>query len=221
MKKEQLILIGGGGHCESVVDTLRTLDQYEVMGILDLNKKLGEKVDGIPVIGTDEQLDIYYQQGIKNIFITLGAIGSGEKRKYLYTQCKKIGYCFPNIIDPSAICASYSLLGEGIFVGKGSIINSNVQIGNGSIINSGAIIEHGCRIKQFVHVAPGATVCGNVSIGEYTHIGAHAVIIQNIDIGNDVVIGAGSVVVRNINAHSVAYGNPCKEMKHGTCDDYC
>ncbi len=210
---EDIILIGGGGHCKSVIDSISKSKEYNIIGILDLHDKVGDEILGIKVIGTDDKLEYYYKSGIKNAFLTVGSIGDTRLRRKLYSMTLNIGYSFPNVIDNTAIVSDKVKIGHGNFIGKGVIINASTKIENNCIINTGAIIEHDCHIESFCHIAPGTTISGNVVIGENTHIGANSTIIQNIEIGRDSVIGAGSVVIRNIGNNIKAYGNPCKEVK--------
>lgn len=210
---EDIILIGGGGHCKSVIDSIYKLRKYNIVGILDLVNKVGSEVNGVKVIGTDDKLEYYYKNGVKNAFLTVGSIGDTQLRKKLYSILMNIGYKFPNIIDNTAILGEKVEMGHGNFIGKGTIINTGTKIYNNCIINTGTIIEHDCKIESFCHIAPGTTISGNVNIGEDTHIGTNSTIIQDIKIGKNTIIGAGSVVVRNIVSNVKAYGNPCKEVK--------
>lgn len=209
---KDILLIGGGGHCKSVIDTLKTLNKFNIIGILDVKEKVGRHIDNVKIIGTDERLKDYYSKGIRHAFITLGSIGNPQLRIKLYKNAKKLGYEFPIIIDKTAIVSDNSPIEEGTFIGKGTIINANTNIGKNCIINSGAIIEHDCKIKNFVHIAPGSVLSGGVVIGDNTHIGTNSTIIQNIKIGQNSIIGAGSVVVKNIKSNVKAYGNPCREV---------
>ncbi len=210
--KEELILIGGGGHAESIIDTLRGQELYSIAGILDPGKQAGTDVLGIKVIGSDHDLAGCFNRGIRNAVIALGSIGNPVPRQTLYQLCKNIGYELPNIIDKSSILSETLKIGEGNFIGKGVVINSGVIIGNGTIINTGAILEHGCRIEDFVHIAPGSVLCGNVHVKANTHIGAHSTLLQGVSIGSNSMIGAGSLVLKNISSRKLAYGSPAKEV---------
>ena len=33
--KEKIVLIGGGGHCHSVIDVIEQENKYEIIGIID------------------------------------------------------------------------------------------------------------------------------------------------------------------------------------------
>lgn len=210
---EEIILIGGGGHCKSVIDSINKSKEYKVIGILDLIDKVGSEILGISVIGTDKGLEIHYKNGVNNAFLTVGSIGDISLRKKIYSNAVAIGYKFPNIVDATAIISNNAEIGYGNFIGKGSIVNAGAKIGNNCIINTGAIIEHDCNIQDFCHMAPGVTLSGGVIIGENTHIGTNSTIIQNIKIGDNTMIGAGSVVLKDIGSNAKAYGNPCKEVE--------
>lgn len=209
---KDIILLGGGGHCKSVIDTIRELNEFNIIGILDINAKVGTQINNVEIIGNDGDLDYYYKRGLELAFITVGSIENTVLRQNLYQKAIKIGYKFPTIVDRTAIVSKQAKIGQGTFVGKGAIINSDVNVGMNCIINTGAIIEHDCNIGLFCHIAPGSTLSGGVLVGDNTHIGTNTTIIQSISVGNNSLIGAGSVVIDDIGSNVKAYGNPCREV---------
>ncbi|SFV02714.1 acetyltransferase [Butyrivibrio sp. INlla21] len=204
----KILLVGGGGHCKSVLDSLLSLNAYSEIGIIDSN--VGDRIMGISVIGCDDDLPKLIEQGWTDAFVTVGSIGNTKVRHRLYDMLKSIGFNTPSIVDPTAIIAKDVVIDDGTFIGKGAIVNAETRIGCCSIINSGAIIEHECVIGAFCHISTGATLCGQVTISDDTHIGAGTVIRQCIEIGSNSLVGCGSVVVNNIPSNVKAYGNPCK-----------
>lgn len=210
---KDIVLIGGGGHCKSVIDTIKSSNEYNIIGILDIKEKVGTRISNIKIIGTDDDMEKIYKSGIKHAFITIGSIGNPNLRIKLYKEAKDIGYKIPCIIDKTSIISPNLTIKNGTFIGKGVIINSGVKIGENTILNTGSIIEHDCEIGSYVHIAPGTTLSGNVIIGNRSHIGTNSTIIQNINIGEDSIIGAGSVVIKDIENNKKAYGNPCQEVK--------
>lgn len=203
----KLLLIGGGGHCHSIIDSVLSMHEYDDVGIVDYKE---DGYQNIPVIGTDDDLPLLIKQGWKYAFISVGSVGDTNLRKHLYQLIKRIGFKVPSIIDPSAVVARGTAVGEGSFIGKNAVINAGAAVGKCAIINTGAVIEHDCNIGDFVHISPGAILCGHVNIGSDTHIGAGTVVRQQINIGSKVLVGAGSVVVKDIQDGVKAYGNPCK-----------
>ena len=212
IKLEHIILLGGGKHCASVIDSMRNQGLYHPVGILDIPEKVGTSIQGVPIINTDDHMAMYFNNGIKQAFVSIGSVENTAVREKLVKLATETGFSFPNIIDPSAIVSSQAHLDEGVFVGKGSIINVSTKIGAHAIINTGSIIEHDCEVGAYVHVAPGTTFSGGVKIGNYTHIGTNSTVIQEVSIGSRTLIGAGSVVIKDIGDRKKAYGNPCKEI---------
>lgn len=210
---EKIVLIGAAGHCKVIIDIINSMDLFDIIGITDNNKKKGENVCDVNVIGDDYMLCKLYNSGVKNAFICIGALNNMGIRNTIYNNLKKIGFNIPCIIHKSAIVSKHSTLGDGTCVMPGTVINADSIIGENCIINTSSIIEHECILKKNVHISPGACLCGNVKIGENTHVGAGSTVIQGITIGSNSIIGAGSVVINDVLNNSVVVGVPAKTLK--------
>lgn len=219
---KKIILIGGGAHAISVIDSIKYLNKYEIAGILDKKEKVNTTVSGIKVVGVDEELDTFYKKGIHYAVITVGGIANAKVRRTLYERGKKVGYRFPNIIDKNAIVSKDIKIGEGNYIGKGAIVNAKVVLGNVCIVNTGTIMEHETCIEDFVHLAPGCVLCGNVCVKANTHIGANSTLLQNIIVNENVIVGAGSLVLKDLMENRIYYGSPVKEVRRiETSHDNC
>lgn len=207
---EKIVIIGAGGHAKTIVDTLERLGCYDIVGFVDKNVSEKPMYKGYKVIGTDDDLQLLYESGIKNAFIAIGFLGDSTLRQKIYDKLLKIGFNIPSVIDPTAIVACDAIIGEGTYVGRGSVVNVSTCVGQNCIINSAAVIEHDCIIGDFTHVAVGAVVCGQVSVGENTLIGANATVIQCKNIGSNCVVGAGTVVRRDVTDKKIVVGDIIK-----------
>ena len=54
--KLEILLIGGGGHCKSVIDVIEQEDKYTIAGIIDKKELVGTKVLDYKVIGCDDDI---------------------------------------------------------------------------------------------------------------------------------------------------------------------
>jgi sugar O-acyltransferase (sialic acid O-acetyltransferase NeuD family) len=212
MKNNKILLIGGGGHCRSVLDSLLESKQYSEIGIIDKKENIGQETMGVRYIGTDDNLQDLFQNGFSSAFVSLGSIGDPSVRIRLYKKIMETGFSIPVIYDVTAAISKNAVISEGVYIGKNAVVNAGTSIGSGAIINTGAIIEHDCQIGEFVHIASGAVLGGNVTIKDHTHIGSGSVIKQGITVGKNSIIGMGSVVLKNTGNHITAYGNPCREV---------
>ncbi len=206
----KLLLIGGGGHCHSVLDSVLSMGLFDVVGIVDNN---GHSFLGVKVVGSDDDIPHLLRKGWTEAFITVGSVGNTNTRRKTYDLIKHYGIHIVTIIDPTATIARATDIAEGVFVGKHAIINTGTVVHKCAIINSGVIVEHDCEIGEFSHISPGVVLCGDVSIASDTHVGAGSILRQQIKIGNNTIIGAGSAVVKNIPANVKAYGNPCRVVE--------
>ncbi len=203
-----IVLIGGGGHCKTIVDSLKLSNEYKRICIVDPDTT--GSIFKVPILGTDDDLKQLFNDGYHYAFISKGSIGNAKIREKLFLMVEKIGFKVPTIIDKTAVVSQYARLSNGIYVGKGAVIGADAIIGKGAIINTSVVVEHECYVGKFVHLATAAVLAGNVKVGDYTHIGANAVVRNGITIGDNVMIGIGSVVTKNIDDGLLAYGNPCR-----------
>lgn len=210
---EDIILLGLGGHAHSVVDSIEQSGKYNIIGFLDMEGMSWKHYRDYRVLDTDDALQMYFDRGIRNAFITIGFMGHGDVRNRLYRKLKDIGFAVPNIIDKTSAISGSAELEDGIFVGKNAIINVNAKIGKMCIVNTGAVVEHDCEIGEFSHVAVGSVVCGGVSVGKQTLIGANATVIQNKMIGNRCIIGAGMVIRKDMENDSMAADTEIFKMR--------
>ena len=209
---KKLLLIGGGGHCRSVLDTVRSAGIYDEFGIVDFAEGA---CGGVPVIGRDEDIPRLVREGWTDGIITVGSVGDTGIRRRLYAMIQEqgSGLQLPVIIDPTAAVSAAAVIEEGVFIGKRAVVNTGARIGACAIINSGAIVEHDCEIGALAHISTGAVCCGHAVIGEGAHIGAGSTLRQLVRIGARAVIGIGSVVVKDIPEGATAYGNPCRVVE--------
>lgn len=215
LNTRSILLIGGGGHCMSVADSLLRSEQenkvYERIGIVDL-KPAAPLFGCIPFAGTDDDLPKLLSSGWTDAFVTLGSIGNTSHREKLYSLIQSIGFRIPNISDPSAVISPYAELAQGIYIGKTAVVNAGCKIDSAAIINTRAVLEHNVMVGRYCHVSPGAIICGDTVIGDSSHIGAGSTVIQGIHIGSNVIVGAGAVVIHDVDSNKKIVGVPGREV---------
>jgi sugar O-acyltransferase (sialic acid O-acetyltransferase NeuD family) len=188
-----IILIGGGGHCRSVIDVIEQESRYKIAGIIDKVELVGSSVLGYPVIGSDTDLEDYAKI-YKNAIITLGHHEFFLIRLKLFEIAKNFGFFFPSIISPRAYVSKFSKIGNGSIIMHDVLINSNVSIGNNCIINSKALIEHDCQISDNCHISTNAIINGNVKIESNSFVGSNSTTKENVVIKKNSFIKAGSLI---------------------------
>ena len=205
MENKNLILVGGGGHCKSVIDVAESAG-YTIKGILDLPEKIGEKILGYPIIGTDEDISNFVHEGL--FLVTVGQIKDASLRINLHQKIVNAGGKLATVIASTAHVSKYAKIGEGTVVMHQAMINADAVIGKSCIINTFANIEHDVVIEDYCHISTGAMINGNCKIGRGTFFGSQSVIINGLEIVEECVIGAGSTVRKDLKQKGIYSGNP-------------
>jgi sugar O-acyltransferase (sialic acid O-acetyltransferase NeuD family) len=208
-KQEKIILIGGGGHCKACIDVIEAEGRFEIVGIVDLKEKAGQKVLGYNIMASDENLPELAKK-CKYFLITIGQTKSPLLRIEKSNFLKSLNVICPVIISPSAHISKHATIGDGTIIMHTAVVNPDTHVGKNCIINTGAIIEHDCLIDDHVHISPGAVLSGGVSVNKGTFIGTGATIMQGIKIGREVIVGAGAVVINDIEDKRTVKGVPAK-----------
>ena len=198
-----IVLIGGGGHCKSVIDVIESNPEFRIVGIVDVKEKLGSTLLGFPVIGTDEDIPCIMKT-YRNFHITVGHILSNTNRIRIYNIISELGGVFPVIKAYDAHISSFAGVGAGTFIGHKAVINAGAQIGLNCIINTGAIIEHDSVIGNHSHISTVATVNADCEIGEGSFLSSHVVINRGILIPPHAMIYSGSIVTKTFKESGIA-----------------
>lgn len=206
MEQKNLILVGGGGHCKSVIEVAESVG-YEIKGILDMPDEVGKEVlPGHKVIGTDDEIPQYVEEC--DFIITVGFIKNPALRIKLYNKVKAAGGRLATIIASTAHVSKYAELGEGTVIMHQAFVNAGAKIGDNCIINTFVNIEHDAEVGNQCHISTGTMVNGECKIGENCFIGSQSVCANCIEIASDIIVGAGSVVRKSIRVKGIYAGNP-------------
>lgn len=164
----------------------------------------------------EEQIPSLNRKG----FVFVIGIGDNAIRKKIVEKYENLHYV--NLIHSSASFGDkqQNKITEkrGNIVTAGVRMTNNIQMGNFGIFNLNCTIGHDCVIEDFVNVAPGVNVSGNVKLSEGAYIGTNAAILQGktisgkMIIGKFATVGAGAVVTKSVPDNVVVKGAPAKHI---------
>ena len=206
-----IILIGGGGHCISCIDVVEQTGLYQILGILDVPEKLGQKVLDYSIIGTENELERFLPD-CSDFLITVGQIKSSELREIIFRKVTKAGGNLPIIISPFAFVSTNARIEEGSVIMHHALINSGATVGKGCIINTKSLIEHEAEIGNFCHISTASIINGQAKVGDSCFIGSNTVVSNNIHITANTVIAAGSQVLKDIYTPGTYIGKPLRKI---------
>ncbi len=148
----KVVILGAGGHAQSVLEAIKLLPDFEVVGLFDDNPNLWKtKQWGFPVVGGIEALK-------------------------LFPASKTVGFVPVTIVHPKATVSSSAQVGSGTVILANAAIGPGTRIGEDVIINTSAVVDHDCKLSDHVHISQGAVLAGNVIVGEGALISVGAIV---------------------------------------------
>lgn len=207
-----IIVIGAGGHARVLIAALKGAGVMPRVCLDASEAKWSTDILGVPVIGNDDRLD---ELGGNDDIELVNAVGFTRDPAPRCAVWRRFygRYRFSRVLDSSAVVAEDAVLGEGVQVLAGALIQTGATVGDNTIVNTGAQIDHDCNVGPHCHIAPGAVLCGGVSTGAASLIGAGAVIKQGVVIGADACIAMGAVVIRSVPDGAVVAGVPAVTLR--------
>ena len=205
MGKKNLILVGGGGHCKSVIDVAESAG-YDILGILDMPEEVGKSVLGYKVVGTDDDIPQFVDKA--EFVVTVGFIKNPAIRIRIFEKIKEAGGRLATLVASTARVSKHAEVGEGTVVMHHAFVNAGAKIGRNCIINTFSNIEHDALVGDQCHISTGTMVNGDCKIGERVFVGSQSVLANGISIGDDIIVGAGSLVRKSISVKGIYSGNP-------------
>ena len=161
LTSNRLLIIGAGGHGQSVAEAAELSGKFQVLGFLDDSFSSEADVLGRPVLGNLDSLPLF-----RSLFDTvIIAIGNNYVRQKLMHQVADAGYPIATVIHPQAYVAPSAQLGPGSSVMSGAIVGTAANLGMGVIVSSGAVVDHHARVDDFGHLGVNASMAGGTVLG--------------------------------------------------------
>ncbi len=214
MSNNEVVIVGSSGHAKVVIDIFEKSGAYDIVGLVDPLRQVGEKIMNYRILGSLENLpQLLRDRPNCKIFI---AIGDNWIRKQEYDRITGLlpDIGFATAVHPSAQIGSGVTIGKGTAIMAGAVINSDTVVGDFVIVNTKASADHENHLGNFSSLAPNVTLGGKVTIGEFTAVGIGATALHGVAIGKHCLIGAGSLILRDCSDNVVVYGVPAKVIRN-------
>ncbi len=170
MKKQEVILLGAGGHARVVAELISLGNEFTIAGFIDDKIKPGTIVyKDKKVLGSFTAISDFK----KSAKYFIAAVGNNALREEFFETAKE--YFKPlTLIHPFSSVAESVCIGEGTVILAGCVVSSNCKIGANTIINSMVLADHDTIIGDHCHIAQGTVLGSNVYVSsrKFTQIAA-------------------------------------------------
>lgn len=158
--KKSLVIVGAGGHGQSVADLAELTGNYHKISFVDDSFPGSKFAIGKTILGTIETL-FSGKLSFDEVFV---AIGNNSIRKSIIEKTIKSNLSLTSLIHPRACVSRYASVGPGVAVMAGAVIGTNAQLKVGALVNANATIDHDCVLHDYSHVGVGVQLAGGVEL---------------------------------------------------------
>lgn len=210
-----LILIGSGGFGRETAEAVRAAVAvgvpWRLLGFIDDDpSRVGEVVDGTPVIGGRGELDLLPNA---RVVVCTGRPDNYVSRPRIVSQLRFPADRYATIVHPSASLSSSSSVGPGTVLLAQAVLTAAVRVGAHVAVMPHVTLTHDDVIEDFVTLASRSALGGGARVGRGAYIGAGSIIGQGLAVGELALVGMGAVVTKDIPTREVWAGVPARRMR--------
>jgi sugar O-acyltransferase (sialic acid O-acetyltransferase NeuD family) len=195
---DAVVVFGAGGFAKSAIDLISTAGLYRPICVVDDSPRAPADVLGVPVVGGRAHLALLREHGLAGAVNAVGALGRMQTRIDVFAHLAELGFALPTLVDPRSAVADSASLADGAQVFSGAQVCPAATVGKGTIVNTNAVVSHDCTVGDFVHLAPGCLLAGEVTVGDGTLVGMGVTTPVGLRIGAGAVVGNGAVLLADV-----------------------
>jgi sugar O-acyltransferase (sialic acid O-acetyltransferase NeuD family) len=215
----RIAVVGASDLAKVVIDLVEKAGVYEIAGLVDERRQVGESFYGCRVLGRDADIAaIAKQHSLGALAIAIG----DNWRRHLVAE--RLGGLaprleFPALVHPSAVLARGASLGAGAIAGPGAVVGGDARVGRFAYLAFHASVGENGRVGDFATLGSSAAMAGSAALGAFSVLAIGAAVIHGVSIGEHSVVGAGATVVRDLPDHVVAVGTPAAVLRERQTGD--
>jgi sugar O-acyltransferase (sialic acid O-acetyltransferase NeuD family) len=209
---KRLAIIGSRDLARQISYHIENDKKFLVVGYFDDFIPAGTLIENRKILGKTTDIEKSFENGEFDYIINGIGYNFMEFRNEIYERLKRIvpfaTYIHSsNIIDPSAIIKSGSVLFAG------TNLDMNVEIGENTLIYNGCVIAHDTKIGSNCILSPAVRIAGFCSVANSCILGIGTILSDSISLIENTKTGAGAVVVKSTHEAGLYVGIPAKQVK--------
>ena len=145
-------LIGSQTFAHQIKGYAEEDNKFKIVGYFDDFEEKGCIKEGVPILGKINDIERCYKDGMFDFVFLAAGYNNFDFREKTFNNLKdKVP--FANIIMDNVSFDNNVVLGEGIFIGRDSVIGANTVIEDNVFIHGSTILAHDNRIGAHSYIS--------------------------------------------------------------------
>ncbi len=187
-RKNAMWIYGTDKHARVVADAVLEINPVGLSGFLSEVEGRAERFLDLPIA---------CPSALRRNRAVHVAVVENDLRCRISERLTRAGQPIRRVVHPTASLSRQANVGDGSFLGAGSVIAPSTRIAEGVVIGHGAVVEIDSVIGAYCTIGPRAILEEGVTLEEDVIVGAGAIIRSGCRIGRGARIEAGQIVDRD------------------------
>jgi acetyltransferase EpsM len=209
-----IVFVGYKSDLSIFVD-VATARGIPVRGIMDKNFLHETDIEGVPMLGSEEELETTKRHWIDECDFFISSFYNGVEnrddpdksgdtiRVDRINYLESLGCTFATLIHPYAFVHPTAKIGRGVCLGWMTNVGYKAELGDHSILTMANGLGHHCNVKRNLIMLPKSSLGGYIDVGENVMMGYGSAVLPGqwktpVTIGNNVKIHAGAYVMKSL-----------------------
>lgn len=167
------------------------------------------ELHGVPIFAFEE-LESVLEPAEHALLFPLGPHNMNRVRMARFEAAKNRGYAISNYVSSRSIVWPDLVVGEGVLIFEGTVVQPFAKIGVDTIVRSSVHISHHVTVGDHCFIAAGACIGGGAVVEDRCFIGLNATVRDGVRIAEGCLIAAGASVMADTRPDGLYVGSPAR-----------
>jgi sugar O-acyltransferase (sialic acid O-acetyltransferase NeuD family) len=202
-----IVILGSGGHAKVVIDILRAMGGFHVLGCIADDSDPDRLVSGVPIIGRAECVESLAGEG-HCAAIGVGGWADNKDRIEVFERAVASGVEIVTAIHPQAHVSPSAVIGRGSVIFPGATIGTEAVVGQNVIIATNSSVDHESQIEDHVLISAGVSIGAHVTLEWAALVAIGATVASGVTVGCESLVAAGAIVIHDVPEGASVRGVP-------------